>query len=273
MENERVAETSLIVGGTAGIGREIARSLALRGGNVIVAGRDGERARSAASALGRSQRHCRRFSKPAGIAEALADVGNVRHLVITAIERDANTVKDYSIPRAMNLVTMKLVGYTEVIHVLHSRFAPKASIVLFGGLAKERPYPGSTTVTSVNGAVTSMVGTLAIELAPVRVNAIHPGIIGDSPYWAGKSEALARTIAANANRPPGHHAGGGSRNSVPPRQRGGERGQPERGRRLAFALTRETARSSLWGRPGNRRNGAWPTADSSAFPSGNPSRG
>ena len=191
-----MAETSFIVGGTAGIGKEIARSLALRGGNVIVAGRDGERARSVASGLGRNVSGIAvDISKPLAIAQALADVGNVRHLVITAIERDANTVKDYSIPRAMNLVTMKLVGYTEVIYVLHSRFAPKASIVLFGGLAKERPYPGSTTVTSVNGAVTSMVGTLAIELAPVRVNAIHPGIIGDSPFWAGKSEALARTIA------------------------------------------------------------------------------
>jgi len=191
-----MAETSLIVGGTAGIGAEIARSLALRGGNVIIAGRDGGRARSIASTLGTNVNGIAvDVSKPLEIAQALADVGNVRHLVITAIERDTNTVKDYNIPRAMNLVTMKLVGYTEVIHALHSRFAPNASIVLFGGLAKERPYPGSTTVTSVNGAVTSMVRTLATELAPMRVNAVHPGIVGDSPYWAGKSEALARTIA------------------------------------------------------------------------------
>jgi NAD(P)-dependent dehydrogenase (short-subunit alcohol dehydrogenase family) len=70
-----------------------------------------------------------------------------------------------------------------------------ASIVLFGGLAKERPYPGSTTVTSVNGAVTTMVHTMAVELAPIRVNAIHPGIVGDSPAWAEKQEALERTIA------------------------------------------------------------------------------
>jgi NAD(P)-dependent dehydrogenase (short-subunit alcohol dehydrogenase family) len=191
-----VAETSLIIGGTAGIGTEIARSLASRGGNVIIAGRDANRARSVASGLGTNVSGIAvDISKPFEIAEALADIGNIRHLVITAVERDANTVKDYSVAGAMRLVTMKLVGTAEVIHVLHSRLAPKASIVLFGGLAKERPYPGSTTVTSVNGAVTSMVGTLAIELAPVRVNAIHPGIVGDSPYWAGKSEALARTIA------------------------------------------------------------------------------
>ncbi len=65
-------------------------------------------------------------------------------------------------------------------------------MLLFGGLAKDRPYPGSTTVTSVNGAVTSMVRTFAIELAPVRVNALHPGIVGDSPAWEGNSEMLAR---------------------------------------------------------------------------------
>lgn len=72
---------------------------------------------------------------------------------------------------------------------------PNASVVLFGGLAKERPYPGSTTITTVNGAVSSMIRTLAVELAPVRFNAIHPGIIGDTPEWAGKAEALERTIA------------------------------------------------------------------------------
>jgi NAD(P)-dependent dehydrogenase (short-subunit alcohol dehydrogenase family) len=188
--------TSVIVGGTAGIGAEIGKALALRGGNVIITGRSADRARSVAATLGSNVEGIGfDISKPHEIEGALAGVGAVRNIVIGAIERDTNTVKDYNIDRAIHLVTMKLVGYTEVVHTLAARLAPNASIVLFGGLAKERPYPGSTTVTSVNGAVTSMVRTLATELAPTRVNAIHPGIIGDSPYWAGKSEALARTIA------------------------------------------------------------------------------
>jgi NAD(P)-dependent dehydrogenase (short-subunit alcohol dehydrogenase family) len=67
------------------------------------------------------------------------------------------------------------------------------SIVLYGGLAKDRPYPGSTTITTINGGVMTMVHSLAIELAPIRVNAIHPAIVGDSPYWAGKpAEVLER---------------------------------------------------------------------------------
>jgi NAD(P)-dependent dehydrogenase (short-subunit alcohol dehydrogenase family) len=126
---------------------------------------------------------------------ALAGVGTVKSLVITAIERGDNSVRNFDIARASRLVTVKLVGYAEAIHALVPRFAPNGSIVLFGGLAKERPYPGSTTVTTVNGGIATMVHTLAVELAPLRVNAIHPGIVGDSPAWTGKPEALERVKA------------------------------------------------------------------------------
>jgi NAD(P)-dependent dehydrogenase (short-subunit alcohol dehydrogenase family) len=115
--------------------------------------------------------------------------------VIAAIDRDDNKIRDFDIDRALSLVTLKLVGYTEVIHALLDRLGDDSSIVLFGGLAKDRPYPGSTTVTTVNGGVVGMVVTLATELAPIRINAIHPGIVGDSPFWEGKplDHILART--------------------------------------------------------------------------------
>jgi NAD(P)-dependent dehydrogenase (short-subunit alcohol dehydrogenase family) len=119
----------------------------------------------------------------------------VDHVVLAAIERDSNTVKDYDVGRALRLATLKLVGYTEVLHCLHPGMHDETSVLMFGGLAKDRPYPGSTTVTSVNGAVTTMVRTFAIELAPVRVNALHPGIVGDSPTWVNASEMLANVKA------------------------------------------------------------------------------
>ncbi len=135
------------------------------------------------------------LAEPDSLAVALASVQSVDDLVISAIERDANSLVHYNIAAAVRLVTLKLVGYTEVIHALHDRFTPRTSIVLFGGLAMARPYPGSTTVSTVNGGVTGLVHTLASELAPVRVNAVHPGIIGDSPFWEGKdnSGVIART--------------------------------------------------------------------------------
>lgn len=186
---------SLIIGGTAGIGLEIAKQLAARGDRVAITGRDAARAKAAAASIGKNVAgYAVDISQPFAIAEAVKDFKDVRHLVIGAIERDANTAKNYNIQSAINLVTMKLVGYTEIIHALLPQLSPDASIVLLGGLAKDRPYPGSTTVTAVNGAVASMVRTLAVELAPMRVNALHPGIIGDSPFWAGKSDALNRII-------------------------------------------------------------------------------
>ena len=101
------------------------------------------------------------------------------------MERDRNSVREYDLGRATRAVMLKLVGYTEVVHALAPRFAPGASIIIFGGMARDRPYPGSTSITMINGGVTSMVRTLAVELAPVRVNAVHPGAVGDSPALAG----------------------------------------------------------------------------------------
>ena len=120
----------------------------------------------------------------------------MQRLVLAAIERDENSVRDYDVGRALRLITLKLVGYTEVVHALADRLAEDASILLFGGQALRRPYPGSTTVTTVNGGVTGIVHTLAVELAPIRVNAIHPGIVGDSPAWEGKPAAVLEAVRA-----------------------------------------------------------------------------
>ena len=68
-------------------------------------------------------------------------------------------------------------------------------------MAKERPYPGSTTVTTVNGGVVGLTRTLVEELKPLRVNSIHPGIVGDSPFWAEKPAAIANYTAADADGP------------------------------------------------------------------------
>jgi NAD(P)-dependent dehydrogenase (short-subunit alcohol dehydrogenase family) len=174
----------VIVGGTQGLGRELAQSYADAGRDVIVTGRDQSRADAAAKEIGGSTRGVGfDLAEPHSIAGSLEGVGDVDHLVLAAIERDVNKVHEYDIDAALRLVTLKLVGYTEVIHALMPRLRDNSGILIFGGLARDRPYPGSTTVTTVNGGVTSLVRTLVIELAPTRVNALHPAIVGDSPQW------------------------------------------------------------------------------------------
>ena len=174
----------VVVGGTQGLGRELAQSYADEGREVVVTGRDRSRAEAAAGEIGGNTRGLGfDLAEPHTIAAALDGVGEVKHLVLAAIERDVNSVRDYKIDAALRLAIMKVVGYTEVIHVLLPRLRDDSSILIYGGLARDRPYPGSTTVTTVNGAVTSLVRTLVIELAPIRVNALHNGIVGDSPQW------------------------------------------------------------------------------------------
>jgi len=184
----------VVIGGTSGIGLEVSRFFADLGDDVVLTGRDAGRAERVAHEIG-ARVVALELADPQTIADALAGIERVDHLVLTAIDRDDNTVAGYDLERALRLVTLKLVGYTEVVHTLVPRMHPASSIVVFGGQAMQRPYPGSTTVSTVNGGVVGLVHSLAVELAPIRVNGIHPGIVGDSPYWEGKplDAVVART--------------------------------------------------------------------------------
>lgn len=187
---------TVIVGGTAGLGRDLASLCLARGQRVFIAGRDEARCADIAGELGGDcESIALDLADPHGIAAALAGIDHVRHLALVAIERDENTVRDYSVDDAIHLTTLKLVGYTEVVHQLAPRMDGEGAVLIYGGQAQARPYPGSTTVSTVNGGVLGMVRTLATELAPIRVNGIHPGVIGDSPYWAGKPEGVLDPIA------------------------------------------------------------------------------
>lgn len=191
-----MAADVVVIGGTSGLGYELAAAYRARGARLTISGRDAGRAEAVASELGDGVRGIGfDLAEPHSIASALEPCERVDRLALVAVDRDENTVSGYDVDQAIRLATLKLVGYTEVVHQLAGRLAPDASILVFGGLAKDRPYPGSTTVTTVNGAVSTLIRTLAIELAPVRVNAIHPGIVADTPFWSGKDEVLANVRA------------------------------------------------------------------------------
>lgn len=187
----------VLIGATRGIGRAIAEHYASQGRKVVITGRDADGAAEVAREIGGDTSGIALdLAEPEALADALSSVGAVDRLALVGIDRDENTVRDYDVAAARSLVTLKLVGYTEVIHCLLDRMHDESSVVVFGGLAKDRPYPGSTTVTTVNGGVTAMVHTLGVELAPIRVNGLHPAIVGDSPYWAPKPDAVLDSLRA-----------------------------------------------------------------------------
>ena len=181
----------VVVGGTRAIGLELVRHYAALGDEVLLSGQSQDNVTAAVAAVdGKVRGVAFDLARPESIASALTVAGPVRRLALVAIDRDQNSVRDYDLAKALRLVTLKLVGYTEVVHTLADRLTDDASIVLFGGMAKERPYPGSTTVTTVNGGVVGLTRTLVEELRPKRVNSIHPGVVGNSPYWSEKPVAI-----------------------------------------------------------------------------------
>lgn len=187
----------VVIGGSSGIGEAIAKHYADAGRRVYVSGRDQGRADAAAARIGGDTTGLAvDLSQPAGIADGLRSIeGPVDYLVIPAVLRDQNKVKEFNIEGASALAVLKLVGYPETVHQLLDRMTDESAIVLFGGLAKERPYDGSTTVTSVNGGVEKMLNTLVLEIAPIRINAVHPGLVLDSPFWDNKDAVREAVLA------------------------------------------------------------------------------
>ena len=183
--------TVVVVGATCELGKHLAKHYAGKEHCVVVTSRDLGRAQATAKEIGGD---CVPvavdLAQPHQIAAAFAGVDDVLHLALVGLHRDENKVREYNIDEALKLVTLKLIGYTECVHVLSSKMSEDASILMYGGLAKDQPYPGSTTITTVNGGVAALINSLAIELSPIRVNAIHPGQVGDTPAWMAKPKEV-----------------------------------------------------------------------------------
>jgi NAD(P)-dependent dehydrogenase (short-subunit alcohol dehydrogenase family) len=197
-------EHVFIIGGTAGIGLATAKALVSTGVRVTIAGRGAERAAEIAGSIGHTAEGVHLdLEDPTSIKTALASGDPIDHLVLTAMYGANASIKTIDYSDAARAARVKIVGYVEAINTALPRLKATSSIVLFGGLAKANPYPGSTMVSIVNGGTVGMLRTLAVELAPIRVNGISPGLVEDSPRWIKRaSEGAQPTIDAMKARTP-----------------------------------------------------------------------
>jgi NAD(P)-dependent dehydrogenase (short-subunit alcohol dehydrogenase family) len=173
-----------VIGGTSALGLAVAKAAHALGCRVTIAGRGAERAAEIATSIGPGVTGVHiDLEDSASIQAALREGPPLDHLVITPIMRLSTTVKNFAAAEAQRLARIKLVGYVEAVSAAVPRLRPSSSIVLFAGVSKTSPYPGSTMISVVNGGIVGMTKTMAVELAPVRVNCISPGLVPDSPTW------------------------------------------------------------------------------------------
>lgn len=195
-----------IVGGTSGLGRSVADAAHAIGASVTIAGRGVARAADIATSIGSSVRGVHiDLEDSASIKAALADSAEIDHLVLTPVYPGNQSIKSFDPVEAARAARVKIVAFAEIVHAALPKLKPTSSIVLFGGLAKGRPYPGSTMVSIVNGGMVGMARTFAVELAPIRVNGISPGLVEDSPRWQKRiKEGAGPLVEAARSRTPSH---------------------------------------------------------------------
>jgi NAD(P)-dependent dehydrogenase (short-subunit alcohol dehydrogenase family) len=180
--------TVLVVGRPSGIALATAQALVAVGAEVILAGRTLDpgdlttpetRSTPGAGSVRRAQVD---LTDEASIAALAASLGKVDHVVSTASARARGVLAD------LRPVTIALSFATKVTGpiLLAKHFAPlmpaDGSFVFFSGQSARKPMPGMLAVGATNGAVDVVVRSLAVELAPIRVNAISPGTIDTGAY-------------------------------------------------------------------------------------------
>lgn len=194
----------VVIGGTKGLGLEIARAAVARGDRVTVAGRDPEIARSEAEAMGPKAVHgmCDLTDWPS-LEKFFGEVEPIDHLVLVALLRDNNDIRDFRPDDSARTSLMKNVGYAASVHYALPKLSPEGSVLMFSGLSMWLPFPGSTTISMANAGVVGLANSLAVQIAPVRVNVITPGVVGDTYAVAHADPERAVAYEAARQRTPG----------------------------------------------------------------------
>ena len=189
----------VVVGGTRAIGLEIVRHYAAAGREVVLTGRDAGASRGSAAVAARAGVRRPDHVRPGGARVDRAGPGRrragPRDLVLVAIDRDQNSVRDYDIDRALRLVTLKLVGYTEVVHALLDRLTTTPRSSCSAAWRRSGRIPARRRSRRSTAASSGLTRTLVEELRPIRVNS-HPSrgrrrqpVLGGAPGRARREHA------------------------------------------------------------------------------------
>lgn len=192
----------VIIGGTSGIGLATARAAAVRGAQVVIGGRHFDKLENAKREIGGAVEGLTLDVSDEGEIRAFFEwVGQFDHLATPGSSIHGGPFLSLDLATARADFQSKFWGQYLAAKYAAPRLRPGGSIVLFSGMWSQRPPAGVATVAAINGAIEALARALAVELAPLRVNAVSPGLI-DTPIYNGmpkaQKEAAFKSFAAAA---------------------------------------------------------------------------
>ncbi|MEV8438215.1 SDR family oxidoreductase [Actinosynnema sp. NPDC051121] len=172
----------VVVGGTSGIGLATARRMAQDGHRVVITGRDERKLADAVADLDVEGAVVDARDLDAS-QEFFASLGAVDHLVVAATGTSGHVAFQGINKDAILAANSKLVAHVIAAQSALPVLSPTGSITFVTAVSSGSALPGTAAQASVNAAIEAVVPVLAVELGPVRVNAVSPGVI-DTNWWS-----------------------------------------------------------------------------------------
>jgi NAD(P)-dependent dehydrogenase (short-subunit alcohol dehydrogenase family) len=192
---------TVILGGGSGMGLALAEKLVALGGQVVVCGRNEGKLHAVADRLGAAVSvQAFDLGNEQAVKLAFEAIGGFDHLVSTAAQLTFAPAVELTTEQVQSMLVSKFWGPFYASKYAAPHLAKDGSITFFSGLAAYRPAPGASIVASLNAGLEGFAMTLALELKPVRVNVVSPGVV-DTPTWdflsANERQGLLNSVASS----------------------------------------------------------------------------
>jgi NAD(P)-dependent dehydrogenase (short-subunit alcohol dehydrogenase family) len=169
----------VVLGGSSGIGLAVAEQASSQGADVVVVSSNPDRIQKAVQSLGgRVEGQTADLSDESAVATLFTRLGPIDHLVYTAADSlQLNVLANTDLTQARQAFELRYWSALAAVKYASPHIRKGGSIVLTTGIAGRRPHKGWVVVASVAGTIESLTRALAVELAPIRVNAVSPGVV------------------------------------------------------------------------------------------------